>query len=343
MEIWQVNIDRNRSEVDGISTAIQGYTAALEGKGVRTRVVEFQGPILSVVAFAARSGLRAWREKPDCVHLHSVYRPGHVVLGFVLRLGRINYVVSPHSGLSVGSRSRQKRIKAVWIAAFERRLLRRSAGVGVLSPVEADDVAEICPPARTSVIGNSISEVTGARLPEPAPSRGPVLLSLSRFDVTQKGLDRLALLAGQLPEADVHVYGAPDHNDPEAIERLAAVAPPNFHLEEPIRGEAKWAALQRADYYVQLSRWEGLSLSVLEALAFGTPCLVSEYVARTLGPELASLVTVLPEDPVEAAQIVRGLAGRRAELVAEAARARDIVRRLFSVEAVADDLLALYA
>jgi len=70
-----------------------------------------------------------------------------------------------------------------------------------------------------------------------------------------------------------------------------------------------------------LSRWEGLSVALLEALALGVPCVVSAEVAATLGPDAP--VLVLRTDPSsrgstlqallddDAARIELGAAGRR--------------------------------
>jgi glycosyltransferase involved in cell wall biosynthesis len=47
-------------------------------------------------------------------------------------------------------------------------------------------------------------------------------------------------------------------------------------IHEKVLGEDKANVLQNADIFIQTSRTEGLTMSVLEALSYGLPCLVTE-------------------------------------------------------------------
>jgi glycosyltransferase involved in cell wall biosynthesis len=138
--------------------------------------------------------------------------------------------------------------------------------------------------------------------------------------VRQKGLDILAEVAEELPGTDVIVYGEPDANEPERLARLRASAPVNFRLEPAIFGTEKWKALAAADLFVQPSRWEGLSAALLEAMAVGVPCAVSEAVARTVPMRELDLGLVLDQDPSAAA-------GQLADALASPARRREWGRR----------------
>ena len=75
-------------------------------------------------------------------------------------------------------------------------------------------------------------------------------------------------------------------------------------LEEPVSGIEKSHFLREADGYVHPSRWECHSIALLENLALGVPCLVSDaiHIAHTLrqsraavlsNPSEASLATAL--------------------------------------------------
>ncbi|MEZ4569743.1 MAG: glycosyltransferase [Thermomicrobiales bacterium] len=62
----------------------------------------------------------------------------------------------------------------------------------------------------------------------------------------------------------------------DTLDVLEEFGPPNFHVNSPIFGEEKLSALSRSTMYVQLSRWEALSISILEAMAIGVPCVIGE-------------------------------------------------------------------
>jgi glycosyltransferase involved in cell wall biosynthesis len=119
-----------------------------------------------------------------------------------------------------------------------------------------------------------------------------------------------------------------------------AAGPPNLVFANPIYGKAKVDALASCDLYVQLSRWEGMSFALLEAMSVGTPCVVSEEVATTVD-EPGCMITLSTQVDV-AARIVR-------ELLAESSRrsrvgrsAREWVTRHCSPEAVTSALLVVY-
>ncbi len=161
-----------------------------------------------------------------------------------------------------------------------------------LSEVEAEDVRAVARRARTAVVPNAVAP----RAPiERAAVEPPVLVALCRLDVRQKGLDRMAAIAAAAPALRLRVHGDRDRNEPAAVEHLLAHLPANLEVHEPVHGAAKEAALAGATAYVALSRWEGISMAVLEALAGGLPCIVSRYVARTLGDEAGTAVAVLDD------------------------------------------------
>jgi glycosyltransferase involved in cell wall biosynthesis len=114
------------------------------------------------------------------------------------------------------------------------------------------------------------------------PSLGdhPYILFLSRLHY-KKGLDYLAeafkIVAPQLP--DVHlVVAGPDGGaqaEFEAVIREAGLTD-RVHLTGPIYGERKLAAYVDATVFCLPSRQEGFSIAITEAMACGTPVVISQ-------------------------------------------------------------------
>lgn len=309
LRVWHVNLGGPSVTVDGITAAVGAASAQQRSLGCEVSEFSSQRESQGIAAALRELGpvLRGLRDpgrRPDVVHLHSVFRPLHALLAVALAGSHVPWVVSPHSGLSGPGRQRQALRKRLYIRLIERRLIGRAEGVCCLTEQEARDVRAALPATRLpvlAVIPNGVR--VAARPPSPAaetaddaPAARPVLLTLARFDTRQKGLDRLSALAACCPEFDFDVYGAPDGNEPRRLQQLLATAPSNLHLRAPVFGADKQAIMASACLYLQPSRWEGLSLALLEAMGGGLACVVSGYIAGTMPFRTQGLGIVLDDD-----------------------------------------------
>ena len=169
------------------------------------------------------------------------------------------------------------------------------------------------------------------------------MVTLCRYDVRQKGLDRLAAIAAQTPDVDFVVYGEQDKNEPELTERLRRSAPSNFELRPPVFGATKQAVLAQARMFILPSRWEGLSLSLAEALAVGVPCAVSREIAGTIPFEDRGLGLVLDENPLTASGQLTAALDDHDRLHAWSRAGATFATSAFEPHAIADQTLAAYA
>jgi glycosyltransferase involved in cell wall biosynthesis len=351
MRIWHVNVGNHAGMVDGVAVAATQLARHQAERGHSVRLVMGADPVLhdEVRAAAgphlevtlvdrARKALSATsrlladpEERPDVVHLHSVFRPVHRILARrAHRLG-IPVVLSPHSGLAPALLRRDRVRKWLYGELVERRFFRLANGVHALQLVERHDIESYCRTARlVAIIPNPVDPVLlradpwqgspGMRRKPKPVTRGPAtqgpegdsaaegpalprpqVVLLCRYDVYQKGLDCLAEIARLLPEADFRVYGHADKNAPERAAALIAAAPANLHFERPVHGDDKLRVLRESDVFMQPSRVEGLSVALIEAMALGVPCAVSSYVGRSLDMERQGTGLVLDDAPVRAA------------------------------------------
>ncbi|GGS45989.1 glycosyltransferase family 4 protein [Streptomyces cinerochromogenes] len=145
----------------------------------------------------------------------------------------------------------------------------------------------------------------GSHGPQAADGGNPLVVCVGRL-CRQKAQD--VLLAAwpeilvRLPRARLVLVG--DGPDREVLRRQA---PPSVRFTGAVADAAPW--YRAADLVVLPSRWEGMALAPLEALACGAPVVLTDVdgARESLPPALAAHCLVPPEDPVALAAAVTGL------------------------------------
>jgi glycosyltransferase involved in cell wall biosynthesis len=166
----------------------------------------------------------------------------------------------------------------------------------------------------------------------------PLAVCLGRL-TRQKGQDVLLSawpqVRSQCPAAQLCIIG-----DGEALPRWRAGAPSSVHFFPPVADPRPWYAA--ADVVVLPSRWEGLSLTLLEALASGCPVVVSDIpgLAEAVTPGVGTRVPVGDIDALASA-VARRLA--EPDLRAAEGRAAARAAHAFDVRCTYDQLAAVTA
>jgi glycosyltransferase involved in cell wall biosynthesis len=338
VRVWHVNACGSQSAVDGITSAVRRLHEAQTALGSDVRVFSSDGQSSARRLVRTVGRLLAAGDRPDVVHFHSVFRPAHAAIARRLRRLGVPYLISPHAGLSGPALHRDGLKKEIYGHLVELGFVRGAAGLACLTEVERQSVARYADPyhGHLAVVPNSLDpEMLRSRLWSPATAGRPQVVTLARYDVRQKGLDYLADLARLCPDLDFVVHGAQDKNEPHKTKRLLAAAPANFQLRPPVFGADKLATLATATLFAQPSRWEGLSISLMEAMAVGVPCAVSEYVAGTLPFAEGRLGLVLDPDVRAAAGQLHRALGLPARLRAWSIAAFSYARGAFDPRSVA--------
>jgi glycosyltransferase involved in cell wall biosynthesis len=270
-------------------------------------------------------------EAVDVVHLHSVFVPSNTAIA---RTWRGAVVVSPHGGYDPVSLRRSLFRKRVYSTLYEKSMVRRAATAVALTDVEAAQVRAFAGDVVTAVVPNGVAPRPAGmggrsfrdRVGIPADARLAVFVG--RLDVRHKGLDRLMAATAAAPTWRFLLAG-PDHrNGHQRLRRMAAGlgTSARIHLVGQLEASALTDAYAAADLFVLPSRWEGLPMSLLEALAQGIPALVTPEVDRLvpvsrsgagwvsapgeLGAALEAAVALPPAAWSGAAQAARRLARR---------------------------------
>ncbi|WP_328496257.1 glycosyltransferase [Streptomyces sp. NBC_00414] len=288
----------------GLATA-----AELLGAGVRHwQATRSPGPRLAQEVRSLRQLVREVR--PDVVHAHSAKA------GLAVRLavrGRVPTVFQPHawSFEAVGGAT------ALFALNWERMGARWASRVVCVSEAERRTGQRSGIRGRWSVIPNGIDTEgfhpapvdtvrAGIALLEGVDAAAPLVVCVGRL-CRQKGQDVLLEawheVTRRVPAARLVLVG--DGPDAQA---LRAAAPPSVLFAGAVTDATPW--YQAADLVVLPSRWEGMALAPLEAMACGRPVVITDVdgARESLPPGQAARCLVPSERP-------GALAGAVAELL----------------------------
>ena len=286
----------------------------------------------------------AGSQQADIVHFHSVYIPRHATLARKLRRWMIPYIVTPHGGLMPQVLARGRIKKAVYNSLVERRRISQAAGIAYVTPSGEDDIRAFMPdftgPVRWTP--NPVDVEQYGRIARQPDFANPKLTFLGRYDVFHKGLDRLAEIARRLPEVEVDLYGVDDPKTSRYLDIIRRHAPPNLRINEPVFGDQKLEILATSTMYIQVSRWEALSISILEALAMGLPTVISESMSMAEMFSHNDLGLVVSQESARAAEQIRQALAEPVRLHGWSQRSREYARNHFSPSAVANRVMDVY-
>jgi glycosyltransferase involved in cell wall biosynthesis len=225
------------------------------------------------------------RDAVDVVHMHSVFVPSNTAIG---RSWPGPVVLSPHGGFDPVSLRRSFFRKQVYSGLYEKSMIRRAATTVALTEVEAEQVRAFAGDVVTAVVPNGVAPCpTGIagksfRHSVGVPADARLAVFVGRLDVRHKGLDRLVAAAADAPTWRFLLVG-PDHRGGhQRLQQRAADLgiSARMYLVGQLEPASVAGAYAAADLFVLPSRWEGLPMSLLEALAQGLPSLVSPEVDR---------------------------------------------------------------
>jgi glycosyltransferase involved in cell wall biosynthesis len=290
----------------------------------------------------------------DVVHLHEYRSYLNVVVLPILRRTQTPFIVTPQGSLPVLGRSL---LKSLYDPLVGKALLHEAAALHATSPMERNQFLEAGAEAgRIQLLPNGIDVEDYAQLAGPGdfrarheiPPEVPLVLFLARINRI-KGVDFLvsafAQAAKALPEAVLALVG-PDDGYLAQVKRQVS----ELGLGQRVRyigylaGAEKLQAYQAADVYVLPSNYEILGITLLEALACGTPVITTDKCG--LAPTLAEagLGTVVQFGEVASLSdaLLKALQDR-VHMRQEGERRRAYVLSHFSWEKIADSWESVYA
>lgn len=313
--VARVVTDLARAQLaDGLDVAVacpdSPLTAELRALGANVRhwhATRSPGP--SLVREVRRLARVIDEVRPDLVHAHSA-KAG--LAGRLVVRGRIPTVFQPHAwsfeavdGGTAALALKWERWAARWAARVvcvseaERATGVRSGITGRWTVVPNGIDPERFHPADTGTVRAGLAPLAGIN---PAT---PLAVCVGRL-CRQKGQDVLLRAWGavvrRVPDARLVLVGdGPDHD------LLRERAPESVLFAGAVADASPW--YQAADLVVLPSRWEGMALAPLEAMACARPVVVTDVdgARESLPPSFAARCLVPPEKPAALAGAVSEL------------------------------------
>jgi glycosyltransferase involved in cell wall biosynthesis len=321
---------RRPDSPDDVAALVPGNVRLVEVRPARGAHVDF------IADLARALHLLMTSDAPDIVHLHSSKAGfvGRLVLRALdARAGtRTRVLYSPH-GLAFLNAQRPWSSAAYW-------LLERIAGWIDSQPVacgasEARLLGKVNR-RRAMILENAVDPAYfDVQRSEPAR---PIVLSVGRV-CEQKAPETFAELSVRVrldAENARFVWVGAGDPDREAMLRSVGIEVTGWLPQHEVR-----ARLASATAYVQTSRWEGMPLSVLQAMAVGLPCVVLDAVGNrdAIDHNKTGLIARDIDELEMYLSMVLASAPLR-ERLAEAARAQ--ARTRFSVTRFRTGMLDIY-
>ncbi len=283
-----VAVDIVTTNANGISRLDVPTETWIDRGSWRIRHFRCRGP----TKYALSGALLAWLARNvsnyDVVHTIGIFSLPVTVASLLCRRRGIPYVMSLHGMLEPWALTHKAWKKRLYFPLFEKPALIRAGAIQVLTAAEAKAVAAMAIDTRVEIVPNGINplEQAAAAGPERFLDAYPRLrgkkriLFLGRLDPV-KGIDllapALARVRVQCPAAHLVVAGPDNVGYRTQAESFffAEGCAEHVTFTGMLTGDLKDSALCAADAYVAPSRTEGFSVSILEAMAAGLPCVIT--------------------------------------------------------------------
>jgi glycosyltransferase involved in cell wall biosynthesis len=290
----------------------------------------------------------------DIVHIHALWEEvQHQAARAAQRHGK-PYLIRPCGMLDPWSLRQSRLKKKIYMAWRLRQNLQRATAIHFTSQTEAELTAPLALGAPPIIEPNGVSLSEFEELPPPGAfrSRYPQLdgkrmvLFLSRIH-HKKGLDLLIPAFAQANVKDaVLVLAGPDHDGYGLTLRSEIV---RLGIEDRViwtgmlYGRDRVAAFADADLFCLPSYQENFGIAVVEALAAGTPVVISDQVNIWQEIQSAAVGGVVPmQTDALAAELQRWLQDASLRNAA-AAKAAGFVRDRFDWQEIANRWVGRYA
>ncbi|MFM7601259.1 MAG: glycosyltransferase [Pseudanabaena sp.] len=253
----------------------------------------FSPNIHTVREFAFSRSLTTWLWQHitayDLVHVKAIFSYASTIAMAIARIKQVPYINSPLGQLCTWSLQQSKLRKQIYLKVIERSNLLHSQAIHFTAQQELEEfnLLNLNIPSFVLPHGVQIPDLVSdaqerVRKLLQIPDRCPILLFMSRIH-PKKGLEYLIAALGELREYDfafvIAGSGEPDYVSQIQDLLVTHGISDRTHQVGFVEGETKNLYLQGADLFALTSHSENFGIAVIEALASGTPVLITDGVA----------------------------------------------------------------
>lgn len=334
---------RGGSEVEVIAGSRRSRRTVFFEGGVRISLFPVTHLLSSRFGFASLFSLSMLRYLRESANRHSQFHV-HVArdlvtlpAALVLRRAGAHYIAQTHGMIDSSDRSLAHLID--WL--LTRHALRGAGYVATLTGEESEEMIRLgVEPTRVGMLAN------GTQLLTPTASQRYLVLFLARLH-PRKGAVLFAesanLIAAKFPSIDFVIAG-PDEGDRARVDSVLSSA---RHKNVRAVGPVPFAEVQRlmasALVYVLPAENEPFGLTIVEALAAGTPVVLSSSAQLAASVVTAGAGRAFSGGSSELAQVLDELLTDTRALEEMAVQARPLAERSFSIDSVAAKVEEIYA
>ncbi|MBE6050949.1 MAG: glycosyltransferase [Clostridium sp.] len=220
--------------------------------------------------------------KPDLVVFEEFHKVEFLNFAKQLKNNNIPYVIVPRSQLTAQYMKNKRIKKLVGNILLFNRFLNNATAIQYLSKAEKEDSASHDHKIESFILPNGILVDYKKKNRDNNKITG---VFVGRYNIYQKGLDILIEAIKHVKKDLIdnnivfNLYGPDERtgnkSDVEALVKEANVSEVVKVFSE-VYDDKKREVLSNADFFVHTSRYEGMPMSVLEALAYGLPCILSK-------------------------------------------------------------------
>ncbi len=218
--------------------------------------------------------------KPDIVIIHDFYYYQYAVLSLCLKKLHIPFVLEPHGAFGRQAQKKSWLKKTLANNTLFRLLIHESKAF--IFTNEGENKDSVFNKENVYVVPNGVEEqVVDSQIEKCYNGEEePIFYFLGRYDINHKGLDylfdALDILDSRGEKVTVNMYGIGSEEEISYVhKRINKIK--NLKVEDKgtIYDEEKVKALRKANILLLTSRYEGSPMTILDALSYGNPCLVS--------------------------------------------------------------------
>lgn len=217
----------------------------------------------------------------DIFHIHGIWTHTTHVAVQIARRHKIPYIISVHGMLEKEARQNKKWRKRLYWKLLQRSDLKNADAIHALTSRESQSIANLISHERIDVVPNCISASYNRRYKQNGTKM--VVGFIGRLDPI-KGIDRLIAAMNHVPtNVYLVIAGIGDANYENYVDELIYKSQAKLRIKRLgyIEGKEKCHFFNSIDILACPSFTEGLSMSILEGLAFATPALITEECGLT--------------------------------------------------------------